>query len=164
MELWKPIDNFLGYSISDYGRIRNDRTNRIIVMTRNQHGTLQVGLMRNKVQYKRSVPLLVAQAFLPEPQLPAFDTPINLDGNRLNNRADNLVWRPRWFAVKYHLQFERPREGFKTPIIEVKTGEIFPTSWEVAVKFGLLDREIVTATLNRTYVWPTYQFFQVIEN
>lgn len=162
--LWEPIDEFPNYSVSNTGQVRNENTGHILVLTRNQYGLVQVGLMKNGNQYKRGIAKLVALAFLDPPPTEAFNTPINLDGDRLNNEVENLMWRPRWFAVKYHKQFEKPSRGFNSPIFEVKTGEQFPNSWAAATKYGLLDREIYIATLNRTYVWPTYQEFREIGN
>lgn len=164
MEIWRTIRSFPGYSVSDYGRVRNDETERVMALLKNQQGIVNVGMTMNHVQYKRSVALLVATAFLPKQpqQRDAFDTPINLDGDRSNNHVINLMWRPRWFAVKYFRQFHSYQRGFDVPIEEVNTGERFETSWEAAIKYGLLDREILLATLNRTYVWPSYQKFRVI--
>jgi hypothetical protein len=160
---WAPIEEFPGYSISSDGRVRNDDRNRLIVLTKNQQGVTQVGLMKNRDQHKRGVALLVAKAFLTPPSLPAFNTPINLDGDRSNCHVENLMWRPRWFAIKYHQQFHNDLRGFTDPIVDLKTGERFENSWQAAIKYGLLDREILIATLNRTYVWPTYQEFRVCE-
>lgn len=157
--MWKTIDEFPSYSVSDAGQIRNEDTDRLLAITTNQHGVAQVGLMKNRTQYKRGIALLVASAFLPPPRNEAFNTPINLDGDRLNNHVDNLEWRPRWFAIKYHQQFHTGLRGLRSPIIDLKTKEWFPDSWTAAVKYGLLDREILLAILNRTYVWPTYQEF-----
>ena len=162
MEL-KPIEYFPGYSVSPSGVVRNDDTGRGMALTKNQHGIVQVGLMQNGTQYKRGVALLVAKAFLSPPISSAFNTPINLDGDRSNNHIENLMWRPRWFAIFYHRQFYNDKRGFREPVIDVKTKEWFPNSWEAAIKYGLLDREIMIATLNRTYVWPTYQEFRLIE-
>lgn len=163
MDEWKLIPEFPGYLVSRDGRVRNQDSGRILVLTSNQNNVTQVGLMKNSVQHKRGVALLVADAFLPRPDHEAFNTPINLDGDRGNNHVDNLMWRPRWFAIQYHRQFHNGKRGFNKPVIDVETGERFNTSWEAATKFGLLDREIMIATLNRTYVWPTYQKFRVIE-
>lgn len=160
---WIPIEEFPGYSVSQDGRVKNDDKTRLLTLTRNQLGIIQVGLMRNGVQYKRGVALLVARAFLPPPSPATFNTPINLDGDRSNNHAENLMWRPRWFAIKYHQQFHKERRGFNEPIVEINTDEKFPDSWAAATTYGLLDLEIVLATLNRTYVWPTYQEFRLIE-
>lgn len=160
MEEWRIIESFPEYSVSNIGRVRNEETGRLLVLTRNQQGIVYVGLSRSSVQHQRSVARLVAKAFIPSPSL-AFDTPINLDGDRANNNVLNIMWRPRWFAVKYFQQFVNGQRGFDVPIVEVKTGELFPTSWEAAIEYGLIDREIFVATLNKTYVWPTYQVFEV---
>ncbi len=163
MEEWKEIDLFPEYSISNYGRVRSNKTDRILALSRNQYGVVQVGLMRNHKQYHRSVPLLVAKAFVPEPG-GAFDTPINLDGDRTNNHMDNLVWRPRWFAIRYNQQFRHPYENsIVSPIIDLKTQEVSENSLECAKRYGLLEKDLVLSIINRTYVWPTYQEFGVLE-
>lgn len=163
VERWIPIPNFEGYSVSNYGRIRTDRFDKILSAYANQSGLVQVGLMRNGKQYHRSVPLLVAKEFVDQPSGP-FDTPINLDGDRFNNHVDNLMWRPRWFAVKYNRQFREPYENsINAPIEDIESGEISENSLECAKQYGLLEREVVLAILNNTYVWPTYQRFQIAE-
>lgn len=161
MDEWREVREFPGYSVSRDGLVRNDETGRFMTLLRNQGGIINVGLTKNLVQYKRSVTVLVAEAFLPTHPLESFDTPINLDGDRSNNHVDNLMWRPRWFAVKYFQQFTNGLRGYSVPIIDINSGEQFQTSWEAATKYGLIDREIMIATLNRTYVWPTYQRFRV---
>jgi hypothetical protein len=164
MEVWRHILEFPGYSVGDEGHVRNDESRRIMALLVNQRGLVSVGLTKSGVQYKRSVPLLVAQAFIPKlaKYRNTFDTPINLNGDRLDNSVPNLMWRPYWFAVKYVRQFKEPPAGYACPIEEVSTGEQFKNSWEAALKYGLLDREILIATMNRTYVWPTYQRFRVV--
>lgn len=163
-ENWKPIDLFPEYSVSDQGMVRSEKTGRHLALNINQYGVVQVGLMRNGKQYHRSVPLLVAKAFLPSVGGP-FDTPINLDGNRLNNRLKNLVWRPRWFAIKYNRQFRHPYpNSIMLPLIDSKTGDISENSLECAKRYGLLEDDLVLSILNRTYVWPTYQEFSVMED
>lgn len=163
MEMWKPIGAFPGYSVSDRGRVRNDATQHILRTTVNQGGHEFVGMMRHGDQQKRIVSLLVAKSFLPEPKLRTFNTPIHLDGDLENNDVENLMWRPRWFAVAYQKQFHRHhRRGFVVPIEDIHTGERFNNSWEAATKYGLIDEEIRLATVHHTYVWPTYQEFRVV--
>jgi hypothetical protein len=158
-EQWITIYEFSDYSVSNYGRVRSDKTGRILSLSQTQFGLVNVGMMRNGVQYHRSVPLLVARAFLPIRPGP-FDTPINLDGDRYNNRVDNLIWRPRWFAIKYNRQFRYPYHNpITTSIVDVKSGEVSLDSFECAKRYGLLEEEVVISVLNRTYVWPTYQEF-----
>ncbi len=163
VENWKPIEMFSGYSVSDQGRIRADKSDKLLSLNVNQYGVLQVGLMRNGSQLHRSVPLLVAKAFLPQVGGP-FDTPINLNGDRTDNRVDNLAWRPRWFAIKYNRQFRYPYENPITmPIVDMKSGVISESSLEAAKEYGLLEQDLVLSIINRTYVWPTYQEFTVLE-
>ena len=160
----RVIDEFPNYSVSADGQIVNNHNGRLLALTINQRGICQVGLVRDGVQHKRSVALLVAKAFLDPPALETFTTPIHLDGCKLNNRVDNLMWRPRWFAVKYQQQFDRWR-GPMVPrkIIEINTKMKFKSSWHAAKQFGLLDEDIAESIRHRTYVWPTYQQFQVLE-
>lgn len=119
-----------------------------------------VGLMKNGVQHKRSLPLLVASAFVAKPNNPLFDTPVNLDGDRMNNHRTNLMWRPLWFARKYSQQFTDGHATFEYPIEDVETGEPYQNSMHAAVSNGVLDIEIYIAMINNTYVWPTGQIFR----
>lgn len=165
---WVDIPDFPNYAVSDSGLVTNNATGRIMRLTLNQRGIVQVGLMKNHKQYKRSVALLVAQAFLPDPYIgedssTPFDTVINLDGDRQNCHASNLAWRPRWFAIFYHQQFNRKVPQILLPIRDINSGLVYETSREAAVRHGLLERDLVLSILNRTWVFPTYQYFEVIE-
>jgi NUMOD4 motif len=163
-EVWKEIEDFPGYSVSNYGFVRTDKTGRLLLLNQNQYGLLQVGMMRDGTQRHRSVPLLVAKAFLLQPTNP-FDTPINLDGDRFNNDVRNLAWRPRWFAIRYNQQFKWPYEfPILEPIVDLKTNEVSENSLECAKRYGLLERDLVLSIRARTYVWPTYQQFAILEN
>ena len=164
MEHWKEIPEFPGYSVSDMGHVRNDETGYLLTLLQNREGVVNVGMIKDKRQYKRAVALLVARAFLDPPSPPAFDTPINLDGDRTNNDVTNLMWRPRWFAIAYARQFHTERKGIRVPIEDVNTGEHYRNSWAAATQLGLLDKEILLAIMNHTYVWPTYQIFRVKGN
>lgn len=164
IENWKTIQNFENYSVSDLGSIRSEKSGRILALNQNQYGNVNVGLVRNGRQFHRSVSLLVAKAFL-APLSEIFDTPIHRDGNRWNNALENLLWRPRWYAVKYNQQFRYPYlYSLNFPIQDIKTGEVSQNSFHCAIQYGLLESDIVLATLNHTYVWPTYQIFQIVED
>jgi len=161
-EIWEIIELFPNYAVSSRGRVQSLVTDRFIALNENQFGLLQVGLMRDGVQYHRSVPLLVAKAFIP-PVGEAFDTPINLNGDRHDNRVENLAWRPRWFAIRYNQQFRHEYENpIKARIIDIASGEVSENSFECAKRYGLLEKDLVLSILNRTYVWPTYQQFGLV--
>lgn len=164
MEVWVPIQDFPGYSVSSFGRVRRDASGRILRVKVTQYGVPYVGLMRNWDQHQRSLALLVANAFLVPPS-GAFDTPINLNGNRFDCSIENLMWRPRWFAVKYNQQFTHGRydRPLLAPIRAIDTGETFRDSFEAAQRYGLLERDLVLSIFHNTVTWPTYQTFEVIE-
>lgn len=158
---WKKIQDFPDYSVHFTGMVRNDKFDRILALQRNQHGVVNVGLFKDGFQHKRSVALLVAQAFLQDGMPETFDTPIHLDGNLDNNHLENLMWRPRWFAIRFQRQFSRT-PCVEKPIQDKHTGERFRNSMAACMKFGLLDRDLFASMLNRTYVWPTYQEFRIV--
>ena len=162
MENWKLIDSFPKYEVSDHGQIRMIKNERVIAQYENQSGTVCCGMMRDGKQYHRSVPLLVARAFV-KPAWNLFDTPINLDGDRWNNHINNLVWRPRWFAVKYNRQFLTP---YSTPILfpikDMDTGDIYRDSIDCCKINGLLEEDLVLSIFNRTTTWPTQQRFSIV--
>lgn len=162
-ERWLPIPHFPGYMVSTWGRVLAEKSGRVLSLSVNQYGVQCVGIMRDGEQSHRSVPLLVANAFVPR-TFEAFDTPINLDGDRLNNHVSNLAWRPRWFAVKYNRQFREPYEYPIThPIMDMRTRDISSNSFEASKKYGLLEQDLVISILERTVVWPTYQEFRIVE-
>jgi hypothetical protein len=161
-EEWAEIIEFPSYSVSSRGTVRNEESGRFMTLHVNQRGIVNVSFNRRGHQFKRSVSVLVADAFITAARSLKFDTPINLDGDRLNNCVENLMWRPRWYATEYFRQFHFGHKGIDRAIQEMKTGEVFNSSWEAALYFGLLETEIVKAISNRTYVWPTYQRFEVV--
>lgn len=160
--MWTQLGAFPDYEIHDTGHVRRLASGRPVAASINQQGNPYVGLSRDKEQHKRSLALLVAMTFLDRPPNSRFDTPIHLDGNKMNCSADNLMWRPRHFAIKYHQQFRNGKRGFIVPVYEVTSGETFPTSWEAAVKYGLIDHDILTAAINRTVCFPTGQHFRPV--
>jgi hypothetical protein len=44
-----------------------------------------------------------------------------------------------------------------------RTHEISINSFECAKRYGLLEQDLVLSIMARTYVWPTYQRFVIIE-
>lgn len=161
---WRPVQGFPGYSVNTLGQVRKDSTGRCLHTRLNQYGVPYIGLMRNDRQCIRSLPRLVAEAFLEPHPNELFDTPINLDGDRTNCRVDNLMWRPRWYAVRYVNQFkERYDNPIFEPIADADTDEEFADSLDAACHFGLLEREVVLSITNNTLTWPTYQRFVVLD-
>lgn len=163
IEEWCPVQDFPGYSVNTLGHVKKDSTGRCLHTRLNQYGVPYVGLMKGWKQCVRSLPRLVAMTFIPQPN-DIFDTPINLDGLRSNCRVDNLMWRPRWYAVLFNNQFtDRYDNPIDVPVRDAETDEEYENSFDAASKNGLLEREVVLSILNNTLAWPTYQRFVVVD-
>lgn len=163
-EHWEQVRDHPNYSVSSLGRVRNDESGTPIKPTVNQRGIAQVKLGYGDNTFtNRGLAYLVANTFLPAPKRATDNTPINLNGDRTDCRAENLAWRPRWFAYKYHAQFKRHCQFRVHDTMEnLSTGERFANSWDVALYYGLIEADLVVATMNRTYVYPTYDQFAIV--
>ena len=88
-EIWKTIEDFPGYEISDRGRVRNKKTNSIMIPGISKQGYLHVGLRKNGVRKNVYIHRLVASSFLGKND----DLVVNhKDGNKSNNSLENLEW------------------------------------------------------------------------
>lgn len=161
MEAWVDVPGFTGYSVSDLGRVRNSDTGRVLTVLRTKDGTCYVGLTKGRKQCRRSLALLVANAYIPKMSgRVEFTRPLHLDGDQTNNRADNLVWRPPWFTVAYYRQIHNGKVGSDMPVIESKLMEIFQNSFEAALAFGLLETQVIASATMGTFTFPTFQYFK----
>jgi hypothetical protein len=158
---WSPIPHFEWYLISSAGEVINTRLgDRQLPVHQNQQGIAVVNLGYGSNRSTRSVVLLVAKAFI-EPESPAFNAPINLNGDRLDCRIENILWRPRWFARDYHkqfseLEFYRAEVGLEI----VQTGERFQGWSQPSIKYGLRYGDIRQSYLNDEFVFPTRHKFR----
>ena len=89
-EQWIKIEGYENYSVSSEGRVRNDKSGRILRQSPNKCGYLQVRLFDDGRGCTVRVHRLVANAFIPNPYKLSDVNHINEDKN--NNRVDNLEW------------------------------------------------------------------------
>lgn len=95
MEIWRDITDYIGYQVSNYGRVRSFVNNRhglcdewhLLTPQINHNGYLTVCLGRGN---RHLVSRLVATAFILNPN----NLPIvrHMDDNPLNNHVENLAW------------------------------------------------------------------------
>ena len=92
-EIWRDIKGYDGmYQISNYGRIKSFKKGNIKILKPNLHtgGYLYVILSKHNKTKHHYVHILVAQAFIPNPDgLPEVD---HRYGNKFDNYAGNLRW------------------------------------------------------------------------
>lgn len=99
-EIWKTIKDYEGlYEVSNWGRVRNTRTGRVLRHWKDEDGYLLVNLCKDGVRKHYKVHRLVAQAFIPNPDgLPEVN---HIDQNKENNCVENLEWCDRAYNVRY---------------------------------------------------------------
>lgn len=90
-EIWKET-NISGYFISNLGRLKG-RSGKIMKLRINKNGYYTISLKPNGKNEKaktRRIHQFVAEAFIPNPN--NYSCINHIDGNKLNNKVDNLEW------------------------------------------------------------------------
>lgn len=95
MEQWKIIKDYPNYSVSNYGRVRNDLTCKILKQNLNSSGYYRVSLKRKHLFVHR----LVAIAFIDNPN--NYPVVNHLDEDKTNNSVSNLEWCTQSHNVLY---------------------------------------------------------------
>lgn len=86
------------YEVSDLGEIFNLKTNKQLKGTYNRNEYHSVQLTINNKPKSLMTHRLVAEAFVPNPN--NYEYVAHLDGNKYNNKAENLVWCERLISNK----------------------------------------------------------------
>lgn len=137
LEHWRPVRGFPDYFISNYGNIVSLKKNKLKRLKPGvgSHGYYNIYLgnpENNKRKTGATIHTLVATAFLK--QRPAERMVVNhLDGNKLNNRADNLEWcTDHENHVHAHKILGHYGGTPPVPVECVETGERYPTILDAA--------------------------------
>ena len=150
-EIWKKIDGYEKYSVSSYGRVRNDNKNLILKPEITRYGYYRVRLKGKHI----CVHQLVARAFIPY-------TGLNPDGTEIkgrvevnhkseiktDNRVENLEWCDQRYNHNYGTRLERvaakkrnnPKESKK--VLCVETGVVYLSTHDVERKLGFKHSNI----------------------
>ena len=84
-EIWKKIEGFPNYEISNFARVKSLKNNKIL-KNKITDGYVYINILYKSFRVHR----LVALAFLENPENKPFVN--HIDGNKLNNRVENLNW------------------------------------------------------------------------
>lgn len=107
-EVWKPIEGHKGYLISDHGRAMNARVGRILRPCETSSGYLYIRCNGKNI----CVHIAVADAFVPKPETEGKRLIVHhVNGNRHDNRAENLLWLSDENHLKIHGVKERVRKA-----------------------------------------------------
>ena len=128
-EIWKDIEDYEGYQVSNFGRVRSlDRYNSrgywikgcILKPIMDKKGYLTVGLSKNNQRKTFKVHRLVALHFIPnienKPEIDHINT----------IKTDNTVWLNEDGSVNYdktNLRWVTPKENSNNPLSLVNNSE-----------------------------------------
>ena len=124
-EKFRPIKNYEGlYEVSNYGRVKRllfinnnikkskEKVLSCLKCSNNKKCYIAFVLSKNGKEKRYYTHRLVAQAFIPNPDnLPQIN---HKDGNKQNNRVDNLEWCDGFYNQQH---------AVKTGLREIKTGK-----------------------------------------
>ena len=131
-ETWKDIDGLGGrYQVSNLGRIRSmpNRAHKSIIILSvptNKNGYKQVCFYDGNIYVHKYVHRLVAVAFIPNPNgLPEVN---HKDGNKANNRIDNLEWCTSSWNKRHYIAsfYDIATDARAKKVLCIETGIIYP--------------------------------------
>lgn len=139
---WKNIPGYDNYEVSDEGNVRNRKSGRILKDGYTRGGYRKVNLRANGDAKSVKVHRLVADNFVPNP---TGKSCINhIDGDKTNNRKDNLEWcthsENNKHAYKNHLTYRPENSGVpKRKVRIVETGVTFESVSDCARFLGAAE-------------------------
>ncbi len=163
-EVWKEIPG-TDYSVSDQGRVASRKFGkwRVMPLSPNRKGYLQVALFSSGMQNTRPVHQLVAEAFLGPRPTPKHQVN-HKDGIKSNNRDCNLEWvtqsenqRHRFDVLKHHALHGEACGPSKRTEAEVReilrrraAGE---TCKAIAADYGMDKSSVSDIARGKTWGW-----------
>ena len=164
MQDWRDLDSFPGWAVNSQGDILNEYTSRVMRVRQNAQGITMVGLTRRgeRKQYTRSVALIVARAFVENPMPEFFDSVIHLNGDRIDCRALNLMWRSRSFALRYHDMFNH--QPYRLAVYIPQKKERYASLREACTTYGLVEPMAYMNLNNREPCFPYNWYLERLEH
>ena len=139
-EEWKKIEGYPNYSVSNLGRVRNNKSGRIL--TAHKWGELRTYLHvilysgSHASRKSHSVHRLVATAFIPNPD--NFPEVNHIDGNGFKNAVSNLEWVTHTENMVHAFTVLHPsKKPIPKKVIRLEDGRVFDSVHDAAKSCGL---------------------------
>ena len=159
IEEWKCILGFEQYSVSTYGNIRNNATNKVLKPRIRKDGYLQVSVKPDGQKSNKTFRIHreVANAFIDNTDnLPHVN---HIDGNKQNNKVPNLEWSSISDNMKhaYDNNLRKRTRGSASNLavlsdqdtLEIRASTL--TNAQLASKYGVHNSTISRIRNNKTW-------------
>ena len=144
-EIFKPIPNFDGYEISNYGRVISykNKKPREMTISKYSNGYCFVSLSKNGIVKTYSVHRLVMTTFNPVENMEHLEVN-HLDCDKTNNRIDNLEWVTPKENREYRDKLKHTPKAKTIEVTMLGTGEklYFNSITECAEYYGVTRNAI----------------------
>lgn len=140
MEIWKNIKSS-HYSVSNLGRVKNDKTNYILKGRKSKNGYLQVSISINGAkQSNKYIHRLVCEYFLPNPENKRCIN--HKDYNKENNKVDNLEWVTDSENQTYNHKFRKQKTSDKRVAKFDKNGNLISKIYDSCAQAAREEHEL----------------------
>lgn len=169
-EIWKDIQGWEGYQVSNWGRVKScervviDTLGRrqpfketILIPQNDNRGYLRVNLYKNKKMTHYLIHRLVAEAFIPnDDNLPQVN---HKDEDKTNNHVSNLEWCDSKYNMNFGTAIQRRVESNSKRIYQLsRDGSEILNVWKGAHEVERClgwQRSSISACARGAYGYPT---------
>ena len=150
-EIWKGIEEFPRYEISNMGNVRTIENKEHMLATnvdKDGYPIVKMSLPTKRRTY-RHIHILVAQAFLKKTE--TNNTIIHLDYDKNNNRVENLKYVSRSESCQHQLANKNNRNTIQASIRKVRCiteDKIFNSVREAARTYGIKSTTNISDVCN----------------
>ena len=156
MELWKDIyyidtitkevvDYRGKYQISNTGKVKSIKNNKILKNCLSTHGYLRVNLYKNGSCKEFKIHRLVGHMFVDNNN--NYQEINHLDEDKTNNHYTNLQWVTRQENVNYGERNEKSAKKIRKKVICINTGIVYDSTLDAQEKTGISSQTISSCCL-----------------